>query len=161
VNDDTPYVAVVGAGEFEERICSIAEDVGREIARRGCVLVCGGLEGVMEAACRGAKAEGGTTIGILPGTSRSEANVYVDVAIRTGMGEMRNALIVRSADVVIAVGGEYGTLSEVAFALKTGKPVVGIEAWELSKDGRPIEAFPRATTATEAVEKALSLLGDR
>lgn len=154
----SPYIAVVGAGDPDNSLGDIAEEVGRELARRGCVLVCGGLGGVMEAACRGAKAEGGSTIGILPGTSRAEGNVYLDVAIPTGMGEMRNALIVRSSDAVIAVGGEYGTLSEIAFALKTGTPVVGIQAWDLSKAGRPTEAFPRATTAPEAVEKALALV---
>jgi uncharacterized protein (TIGR00725 family) len=145
-------------GEFEEHICSIAEEVGRELARRGCILVCGGLTGVMEASCRGAKSEGGTTVAILPTEDRRHANPYVDIAIPTGMGEMRNALLVRSVDVVIAVGGEYGTLSEIAFALKTGKPVVGIETWTLAKDSGPVDAFPRAGSAAEAVELALSLL---
>lgn len=157
---DHPYIAVVGAGDFDDRLGAIAEDIGGELGRRGCVLLCGGLGGVMEAACRGAKAEGGTTIGILPGTSRADANAYVDVAIPTGMGEMRNALIVRSADAVIAVGGGYGTLSEIAFALKTGTAVVGIDAWELSKDGASVEAFPIASSATEAVDIALALVGE-
>ena len=155
----THHIAVVGAGDFAEHLETIAEEVGRELARRGCVLVCGGLGGVMEAACRGAKAEGGTTVGILPGTSRADANEYVDVAIPTGMGEMRNALIVRAADAVIAVGGEFGTLSEVAFALKTGTVVVGIEAWELSKSGRAVDAFERADSGAGAVDKALALIG--
>ncbi len=111
----------------------------------------------MEAACRGAKSAGGTTIGILPGSDRSGCNAFLDVAIPTGMGETRNALIVRAADVVIAVGGEYGTLSEIAFALKTGTPVVGVRAWELVRDGETVEAFERAASADEAVDKALSL----
>jgi uncharacterized protein (TIGR00725 family) len=155
----TPYVAVVGAGDFDEDICALAEEVGRELGRRGCVLVCGGLGGVMEAACRGAKNAGGTTVGILPGTSRSEANDFVDISIPTGLGEMRNALIVRATDVVIAVGGEFGTLSEIAFALKTGKPVVGLAAWQLSKEGKEVHAFERATSGVEAVERALVLSG--
>lgn len=111
----------------------------------------------MEAACRGAKSVGGTTVGILPGTDRSGSNPYLDVALPTGMGETRNALIVRAADVVVAVGGEYGTLSEIAFALKLGTPVVGLGTWELVKKGRTIEAFTRAATASEAVETALAL----
>ena len=149
-----PYIAVVGLGEFEERVCALAEEVGRELAERGCILVCGGLEGVMEAACRGAKSAGGTTVAILPGESRSQANDYVDIAIPTGMGEMRNALLVRSVDAVIAVGGEFGTLSEIAFALKTGVPVIGIETWTLSKKSGPVDAFPLASSAAEAVEWA-------
>ena len=106
----------------------------------------------MEAACRGAKSAGGTTIGILPGTSRSDANDYLDVAIPTGMGEMRNALIVRSSDALIAVGGGFGTLSEIGLALKTGKRVVGLGTWEL---GRGIEI---AETPAEAVSKVLEVL---
>jgi uncharacterized protein (TIGR00725 family) len=156
--DAPKYVAVVGDGDFHEVSCPMAEEVGRVLATRGCVLVCGGLGGVMEAACRGARSAGGTTIGILPGEGRARANPFVDIAIPTGMGEMRNALIVRAADVVIAIGGEFGTLSEVAFALKTGKPVVGIGTWTLAKDSGPVEAFARADSAAEAVAKALSLV---
>ncbi len=112
----------------------------------------------MEAACRGAKSEGGGTVGILPGTDRSDANPWVDVAIPTGLGEARNALVVRAADVLIAVGGEYGTLSEIALALKTGKPVVGLDTWELSRSGIPRRDIVRAATAAEAVEHALRLV---
>ena len=101
------------------------------MARAGAVLVCGGLGGAMEAACRGAKAEGGTTLGILPGTDRSAANPYVDVAVPTGLGEARNALVVRAADALIAVEGGYGTLSEIALALRAGKPVIGLGTWEI------------------------------
>jgi uncharacterized protein (TIGR00725 family) len=121
--------------------------VGRELGSRGAVLVCGGLGGVMEAACRGAKAAGGTTLGILPGTARSAANEFVDVAIPTGLGEARNALVVRAADAVIAVGGGYGTLSEIALALKAGKRVAGIDTWEI--DG--VVAVPDAEAAAETV----------
>ncbi|MEA2420374.1 MAG: hypothetical protein QOE60_2580 [Thermoleophilaceae bacterium] len=101
------------------------------MAERGAVVVCGGLGGVMEAACRGARAAGGTTVGILPGLDRTAANPFVDVALPTGLGEARNALVVRAADAVIAVGGGYGTLSEIALALKAGKPVIGIDTWDI------------------------------
>jgi uncharacterized protein (TIGR00725 family) len=154
---DPIYVAVVGAGEADEELERLAEEVGRGLAENGALVVCGGLGGVMEAACRGAKSAGGTTVGILPGTDRSGCNAYLDVALPTGMGETRNALIVRAADVVVAVGGEYGTLSEIAFALKLGTPVVGVGTWELVKKGRTIEAFARAASAGEAVETALAL----
>ena len=150
-------VAIVGASQCTPQEAEIAEAVGRELARRDAILICGGRGGVMEAACRGAKAGGGRTVGILPGTSRHQANPYVDIPIVTGLGEARNLIIVRSADAVIAVGGEYGTLSEIAFALKLGVPVVGLGTWELSKDGRRVEAIVRATSPTEAVERALTL----
>jgi uncharacterized protein (TIGR00725 family) len=153
------YVAVVGGGVPDADADELAEAVGRELARRGAALVCGGLGGVMEAACRGAKDGGGTTVGILPGDDRSAANEFVDVAVPTGMGEARNALVVRSADAVIAIGGEFGTLSEIALALKTGKPVVGLGTWELAKAGRPVEAIARVSDAPEAVEQALRLAG--
>jgi uncharacterized protein (TIGR00725 family) len=116
------------------------------------VLVCGGLGGVMEAACTGAKGGGGTTIGILPGTDRAAANPFVDFAIPTGLGEARNALVVRAADALIAIGGGYGTLSEIAFALKAGKPVVGLGTWEI--EGVEIVESPAA--AVESVLRDLS-----
>ena len=122
---------MVGAGEAPPERCDEAEEAGRELARHGAVVVCGGLGGVMEAACRGAKAEGGTTLGILPGSDRGEANPWVDVAVATGLGEMRNALVVHAADALVAVGGELGTLSEIALALKAGKPVVGVGTWDI------------------------------
>jgi uncharacterized protein (TIGR00725 family) len=127
-----PYVAVVGAGEdVAAELLADAEAVGAELARRGAVVVCGGLGGVMEAACRGARAQGGTTLGILPGSERAAANPWVSVAVATGLGELRNGLVVRSADAVIAIGGGYGTLSEIALALKAGLPVVGLRSWEI------------------------------
>lgn len=115
----------------------------------------------MEAACRGARRAGGLTVGLLPGTDRAAANPYVDVALPTGLGEARNVLVVRAADALIAVGGEYGTLSEIAFALKTGTPVVGLATWQLHKDGRPRDAFLVATGPVHAVEEALKMVGDR
>ncbi|MEA2363111.1 MAG: hypothetical protein QOD71_2256 [Thermoleophilaceae bacterium] len=121
-------MAVVGPGEGP---VGAAAEVGRLVAERGAVLVCGGLGGAMEAACRGAKEAGGMTVGILPGPDRAAANRYVDIALPTGLGEARNALVVRAADAVIAVGGGYGTLSEIAFALKAGKRVIGLDTWEI------------------------------
>lgn len=158
VGMSTPYVAIVGAGAARPDEADIAVQVGRLVAQRGAILVCGGSTGVMEAACRGAKSAGGTTVGILPGPRRSDANDFVDIALPTDLGEMRNALIVRAADVVIAVAGEFGTLSEIALALKTGTPVVGVQTWELVKGGSVVEAFPMAATAAEAVDRAFKLI---
>jgi uncharacterized protein (TIGR00725 family) len=154
---DQPYVAVVGGGEADGDALDMAEEVGRHLAQRGAVVLCGGLGGVMEAACRGAKSEGGTTVGILPTDDRSQANHYVDVAIATGMGEARNALVVRAADVLIAVDGEFGTLSEIALALRTGTPVVGIDTWDLSIGGHVVDAILRVHDPLAAVEAALAL----
>jgi len=153
------YVAVVGAAGASDEVAALAEEVGALLARSGATLVCGGLGGVMEAACRGAKSEGGTTVGILPGTRRDDANDYVDIALPTGLGEARNALVVRTADAVIAVAGEFGTLSEIGLALKLATPVVGLGTWELLKGGEPVEAIRPAATPAEAVDLALRLAG--
>lgn len=115
----------------------------------------------MEAASRGASAVGGTVVGILPGLSRDEGNPHLTLSVPTGMGEMRNALIVRAADSLIAIAGEFGTLSEIALALKIGVPVVGLGTWELSKAGRKVEAFVEANTPGEAVQQALRLAEER
>ena len=139
----------------------MAEEVGRELARRGAVVVTGGLGGAMEAACRGAKSEGGTTVGILPTYDRGDANQWVDVAVPTGLGEARNALVVRAADALIAVAGEFGTLSEIALALKVGTPVVGLQTWELARNGRPVAAIVVARTPAEAAERAVALARTR
>ncbi|MBN2465971.1 TIGR00725 family protein [candidate division WOR-3 bacterium] len=141
------YIGVIGAGECDAELAELAEAVGRGIAEAGAVLVCGGMGGVMEAACHGAKAAGGTTIGILPGRDRNGANEYVDFAIATGINEARNLAIIRTADVLIAVGGSHGTLSEIGFALKAGKKVVGLRTWD-------IECIVPAATADEAVRLA-------
>lgn len=137
----------MGPGEAGPDVVVAAEAVGRELAARGAVVVCGGLGGAMEAACRGAKQAGGTTVGLLPGLDRRDANPYVDVAVPTGLGEARNALVVRTADALVAVGGGYGTLSEIGLALRTGKRVVGLRTWEI--DG--IEAVSSPEEAVEAV----------
>jgi len=128
---DRPYVAVIGPSVATDEEVARAEEVGRLLAAEGAVVVCGGLGGVMEAVARGATSAGGTVLGILPGADRGEANDHVTVVLATGMGEMRNPLVVRAADPVIAVGGAYGTLSEIAFALRTGVPVIGIGSWDL------------------------------
>jgi len=141
------YIGVIGAGECDAELGVMAETVGRGIAEAGAVLVCGGMGGVMEAACRGAKAAGGTTIGILPGPDRNGANEYVDLAIATGVGEARNLAIIRTSDVLIAVGGSYGTLSEIGFALKMGKKVIGLATSE-------IKGIVPAASAEEAVRLA-------
>lgn len=145
----------MGSSTDEPGLDSLAYEVGRLLAEAGCTIVCGGLGGVMEAACRGAKSAAGLTIGILPGTARSDANPFVDVAIATGMGEARNVVIVRTADVLVAVGGGFGTLSEIGHALRLGKRVVGLDTWEVSIGGRDPGVL-RASTPEEAVRMLLN-----
>ena len=142
-------MAVVGPGKASTGEEGVAEEVGRLLARRGAVVVCGGLGGVMEAACRGAREEGGTAVGILPGPDRGAANPHVTVAIATGLGEARNALVVRAADALIAIGGAYGTLSEIALALKGGKRVIGLASWEI-EGVEPVDAPEAAVDAALA-----------
>ena len=121
----------------------------------GAVLVCGGLGGVMEAACRGARSRGGRTVGLLPGLDRGAANGWVEVAVPTGLGEARNTLVVRAADAIVAVGGAWGTLSEIALGLRAGLPVVGIGTWELSRGGEAVEGISAMDNPSEAVAEAL------
>jgi len=145
----TAYVAVIGAGaDVAPALLAEAETVGALLARQGAVVVTGGLGGVMEAACRGARMVGGTTLGLLPGGDRAAANRWVSVAVATGMGELRNGLVVRASDAVIAIAGEYGTLSEIALALKLGRRVIGLGTWE-------IDGVQRATDPAAAVKLAL------
>ena len=150
-------IAVIGGGQCSKEEAKLAEEVGRELARRGAILVCGGLGGVMEAACRGANSEGGITVGILPGESRQAANPYVRVPIVTGIGYARNVAVVKSAQAVIAVGGSYGTLSEIAHALQSNIPVIGLNTWELSRNGHPESLIVLAHNPADAVTKALNL----
>ena len=148
-------IGVIGAGKCSNDTRALAESVGKEIAKKGAVLLCGGMGGVMEAAACGAKLEGGMTIGILPGTFREDANPWIDIAILSGMGHARNALIAQSSDALIAVSGEYGTLSEIALGLKMGKPVFVLDCkWE-------IEGTYRAKSPENAVELALALTEDQ
>jgi len=155
--DKPKTIAVIGGGQCTKKEAVLAEEVGRELARRGAVLVCGGLGGVMEAACRGASSEGGITIGILPGDDSQAANPHVQIPIATGMGYARNIAVVKSARVVIAVGGSYGTLSEISYALQGGTPVIGINTWSLSRNGKEDRSIILAQSPTEAVNKALDL----
>ena len=144
-------ISVIGAGSCDNKTYIMAEDVGRLVAQRGAILITGGLGGVMEAASKGANEAGGTVIGILPGFSNKDANKYVTVPLPTGLSHARNVIVVRSADAVIAVAGEYGTLSEIAIALKLGKPVIGINTWD------NIEGVVKADNAEDAVAKAFEL----
>jgi uncharacterized protein (TIGR00725 family) len=144
-------IAVVGGRKTEKALLSEAEAIGKLIARNGATLVCGGLGGVMQAASRGAKSEGGLTVGILPQNDSKGANQYIDIPIATGLGIGRNVIIARTADAVIAVGGAYGTLSEIAYALQMGKPVVGIKTWE-------IKGVIHVENAADAVNKVFELL---
>jgi len=141
-------VAVIGPGDASAAELAIAEEVGARLVDLGATVVTGGLGGVMEAASRGAKSRRGLTIGLLPGLDRSEANGWVDVAIATGLGEIRNALIVRTSDALVAVGGGVGTLSEIGFALKLGRPVIGVGTFE-------VQGVVQVTSAAEAAELAL------
>jgi len=145
-------IAVIGAGSCDAETAQTAYEVGREIAARKAVLLTGGLGGVMEAASRGAKEAGGLVIGVLPAARRHAANPYVDVEVVTNLGHARNVILAHSADALIAVAGEYGTLSEIAVALKLGKPVIGLGTWE-------IKGVIAASTAPEAVRLALQRMG--
>ena len=145
-----PYVAVVGSGEATGELYDAAREVGRLVAERGGIVVCGGLSGVMEAAARGATERGGVALGVLPDEDRGRANPYLSYSVATGTGQARNLAVVCSADVVIAVGGEYGTLSEIGLALKTGRPVVTLKSWELP------EHVIAVSSPEEAVEGAFA-----
>jgi uncharacterized protein (TIGR00725 family) len=160
------YVAVVGPSEANATERQVAEQLGRRLAEASCVVVCGGLGGVMEAACRGARDAGGLTVGILPGLDRTAANPWVAVALPTGLGELRNGLVVRAADALIAVGGGWGTLSEIALAVKAGKRVVGIDTWGVARAapgtarpgpaGDPMSGVEHVGDAAAAVAAALA-----
>jgi len=149
-----PYVAVVGSGEATGELYDAAREVGRLVAERGGVVVCGGLSGVMEAAARGATERGGVAIGILPDEDRGRANPYLSYSVATGVGQARNLAVACSADAVVAVGGEYGTLSEIGLALKIGRPVVALGSWEL-----PGHVIP-ASSPRGAVKRAFGAAGE-
>lgn len=153
---DQPAVAVIGPGgaHVDAALLAAAEAVGAGLARAGITVVTGGLGGVMAAAARGAQTNGGMTVGILPGTDRGAANPHVSVAVPTGLGEGRNVVVVRAADAVVAVGAGYGTLSEIALALKAGVPVFGIETWELAAHGVVDSGITVVATPEEAVRAA-------
>ena len=149
-------ISVIGESKATDQNYSIAEKVGVLIARSGATLICGGLDGVMEAACKGAKSAGGSTIGILPGLSKNEANQWIDIPICTGLGDARNIVVVRTGSAVIAIGGAYGTLSEIGHALSDGKPIFALNSWEITKNGIQDPLLTHCKNEKEAVEKALA-----
>ena len=151
-------VAVIGTRQPSPEESKLAEEVGRELAKNGVILICGGLGGVMADACRGARAEGGLTIGVIPGDDRKSANPYVQIPIVTGIGYARNVIIVKSAQAVIAVGGGYGTLTEIGYALDGKIPVIGLGTWKISRNNQLDKSIIRARNAKEAVNKALKLI---
>jgi uncharacterized protein (TIGR00725 family) len=155
------YIGVAGASRPEPALLEQGELLGRRLAEAGAVVVCGGGPGVMEAACRGARSAGGITVGLLPGLDRAEGNPQLSVALPTGLGQGRNLLLVRSSDALVAVGGGFGTLSEIALALRTGTPLVGLATWSLHLDTGPVEAFPVADDADAAARLALEAARSR
>ena len=152
------FIGVIGGSEVTPQVAELAEEVGCEIARQGATLICGGMGGVMEAACRGASREGGLTIGILPGDTRQTANPHVQIPIVTGIGYARNVAVVKSAQAIIAVDGSYGTLTEIGYALQSGIPVIGLNTWSVSIDGRADNNIIRVNSAKEAVDRAIALI---
>lgn len=151
------FIGVIGGSDITQETAAIAEEVGREIARRNAILICGGMGGVMEAACKGAAGEGGLTIGILPGDSRNQANKYVRIPIVTGIGYARNAVVVKSSQAIIAIDGSYGTLTEIGYALQSGIPVIGLDTWTFSNKSQPHCEIIPAKNPKEAVELAMKL----
>ena len=152
------FIGVIGGGEVSAKTAAIAKEVGREIARHKAVLICGGMGEVMEAACKGAVSEGGLTVGILPGDSRSQANSCVRIPIVTGIGYARNVAVVKSSQVIIAIDGSYGTLTEIGYALQSGIPVIGLDTWTFSNKNQPDCEIISAAGPKEAVELAMSLI---
>ncbi len=157
MKDRLVFIGVIGGSEVSPQVAKLAEEVGQEIARRGATLVCGGLSGVMEAACKGASEEGGLTIGILPGDNRKNANPYVKIPIVTGIGYARNVAVVKTSQAIIAIDGSYGTLTEIGHALQSGIPVIGLGTWEISMDGKADKSIIIAKSPKEAVEKAMEI----
>ena len=155
-------LAVIGKGAADEELAQVAEEVGRRLAEANAIVVCGGLGGVMEAAARGAHGAGGEVIGVLPGEDPGEANPHVTHVVATGIGHARNLAVVASADAVIAIGGEWGTLAVMAFARRLGRPVVAFRSWRVGGEGTMAEGpgIEVASSATEAAERALALAGD-
>jgi uncharacterized protein (TIGR00725 family) len=155
------YVGVAGASRPEPALLASAEVLGTRLAEAGAVVISGGGPGVMAAVCRGAQAAGGTTVGLLPGLDRQEGNPHLTVSLPTGLGQGRNLLLVRASDALVAVGGGFGTLSEIALALRTGVPVIGLATWSLALAGRPVDAFPTATDPEQAASLALEAARSR
>jgi uncharacterized protein (TIGR00725 family) len=155
------YIGVAGASQPAPGLLREAELLGRRLAEAGAVVVCGGGGGIMEAVCRGARAAGGTTVGLLPGLDRTDGNPHLSISVPTGLGQGRNLLLVRSSDAMVAVGGGFGTLSEIALALRTDTPVIGLATWSLSLDGRTVDPFPVAQDAESAARLVLEAARSR
>ena len=151
-------ISVIGAGQASAEELRLAEAVGVELAKKDVTLICGGLGGVMEAACRGASEHGGLTIGILPGDNPKHANPYVELPLATGLGYARNAIVAKSSHSVIAIGGSYGTLSEIAFACQSGLPVISLGSWRILRNNKEDSGIITAKDAVDAVTKALELI---
>lgn len=156
-------ISVIGGEAAPPQALTLAEAVGRALARSGITLVCGGRGGTMEAACRGARSAGGHTVGILPGGDARESppNPYVEFPVFTGLGYTRNAIVVRSGEAVIAIDGSYGTLSEIAYALIYDIPLVGLDTWDFAYHGHDADKIVRVSDPAEAVEKAIALARQR
>jgi uncharacterized protein (TIGR00725 family) len=156
-NSNRKFISVIGGYPCSSEEARMAELVGYELARRGAVLICGGEGGVMEAACKGAQTAGGITVGILPGDARQHANPFVTVPIVTGIGAARNVIVVKSGQAVIAIGGGYGTLSEISFAIKSRIPVIGLNTWSFSRENAADSSIILAEDPAGAVDLALEL----
>ena len=158
MKDKNIFIAVIGGGDCSPQEARLAEEVGGEIARHGAILICGGLGGVREAACKGASSEGGLTVGMLPGDNRRAAHTSIQIPIVTGIGYARNVAVVKSAQAVIAIDGSYGTLSEIGHALQSGIPVIGLNTWSLSIAGQVDNSIIPADNPKDAVNKAIELI---
>jgi uncharacterized protein (TIGR00725 family) len=156
MNQRPIIITVIGGSNAAQKDLDAAYQVGFELAKRGAIVLCGGMGGVMEAVCRGAKEAGGTTVGIMPGNTTEDANAYVDIAIPTGLGYARNAIVARAGGAIIAIDGAYGTLSEIGHGLGDGTPIVGLNTWEFTIDGVKDTTIERAESPLDAVEKALA-----
>ncbi len=156
MNQRPIIIAVIGGSNAAQKDLDAAYQVGLELAKRGAIVLCGGMTGLMEAVCKGAKEAGGTTVGILPGNNVEDANDYIDIAIPTGLGYARNAIVAGSGRAIIAIDGAYGTLSEIGHGLGDGTPIVGLNTWRLIIDGKEDTTIERANNPLDAVEKALA-----
>jgi hypothetical protein len=154
----SPIISVIGTSTPSPGIYGLAVEVGRLLARAGCIVVCGGRGGVMEGVCRGVSEEGGISVGLLPGGAE-EANPYVSIPIPTGLGEVRNFAVASAGEAVISIGGAYGTLTEIGFALRAGKPVIGLKTWHISEEGGQENPVIQAATPEDAVLAALEKIG--
>ena len=156
MNQRSIIITVIGGSDAAQKDLDAAYQVGLELAKRGAIVLCGGMAGVMEAVCKGAKDAGGTTVGIMPGNNDDDANDYIDIAIPTGLGYARNAIVATAGGAIIAIDGAYGTLSELGYGLGNGTPIVGLNTWQFMIDEKEDTTIERADNPLDAVEKALA-----